>query len=238
LLAALGLESVPVYRRPIVGLLSTGSELREPGQALAGAAIYESNRSGLAGLILRAGGIPKVYPLVPDDLQATAAALTKAFAECDVVITTGGVSVGEFDFVKSAFEILGGRVDFWRVAVRPGKPFAFGEWNKKFLCGLPGNPVSALVTFCLFVWPALLKMQNAKSLIPPTQLAKTAQTLVNRGDRRHFMRVVIDDNGDVHSAGGQASHMLGAAAKANGLVDVPADATIEVGTVVKVLRWD
>jgi molybdopterin molybdotransferase len=238
LLAALGIENVSVSRQPIIGLLATGTELREPGQPLDGTAIYESNRTGLAALVQRAGAIPKIYPLVPDDLQATTTALAKAFAECDVVITSGGVSVGEFDFVKAAFEQLGGTLNFWKVSVRPGKPFVFGALNKKFLFGLPGNPVSALVTFCLFVWPALLKMQNAKGCAPPMQLAKTAQTLVNRGDRRHFMRVVVDENGEVHSAGGQASHVLSSAAKANGLVDVPAHTSIGASTWVKVLRWD
>lgn len=238
LLAALGLDSVPVSRKPIVGLLATGSELREPGQPLQGASIYESNRAGLSPLVQRAGGIPKIYPLVLDDLQTTAAALSKALEECDVVITSGGVSVGEFDHVKAAFEQLGGSVDFWKVSVRPGKPFVLGSRHGKYLCGLPGNPVSALVTFCLLVWPALLRMQNAKSTQPPVQFAKLAQTLVNRGERRHFMRVIVDENGEAHSAGAQASHVLSSAARANGLVDVPVNGSLEKGALVPVLRWD
>ncbi len=238
LLAALGINSVVVARKPIVGLLATGSELREPGQPLDGAAIYESNRAGLAPLVQRAGGIANIYPLVRDDLQGTADALSQAFAECDVVLTSGGVSVGEFDYVKAAFEQLGGEVNFWKVSVRPGKPFVFGSLRGRYLFGLPGNPVSALVTFCLLVWPALLRMQNAKATNPPTQLARLGQTLVNRGDRRHFMRVTIDQNGEAHSAGAQAAHVLSAAARANGLVDVPPDSSINQGTIVPVLRWD
>lgn len=238
LLAALGINSVVVCRKPVIGLLATGSELREPGQPLEGAAIYESNRVGLSALATRAGAIPKVYPLVIDDLQITAAALAKAFEECDVVLTSGGVSVGEFDYVKAAFETLGGTLNFWKVAVRPGKPFVFGTLGGKYLFGLPGNPVSALVTFCLLVWPALLRMQYAISTHPPMELAKLAQTFVNRGDRRQFMRVVIDANGEAHSAGAQASHVLSAAARANGLIDVPANGSLEKGTLVQVLRWD
>ncbi|MGZ4961916.1 MAG: molybdopterin molybdotransferase MoeA [Limisphaerales bacterium] len=238
LLAALGIDSVVVARKPIVGLLATGSELREPGQPLDGAAIYESNRAGLAPLVQRAGGIANIYPLVRDDLSGTAAALAQAFAECDVVLTSGGVSVGEFDYVKAAFVQLGGEVNFWKVSVRPGKPFVFGSLRGRYLFGLPGNPVSALVTFCLLVWPALLRLQNAKSTNPPTQLARLGQTLVNRGDRRHFMRVTIDQNGEAHSAGAQAAHVLSAAARANGLVDIPPDSSIDQGTIVPVLRWD
>jgi molybdopterin molybdotransferase len=238
LFAALGIWQVPVSVKPTVGLLATGSELREPGQPLDGAAIYESNRAGLSALVTRAGGIPKIYPLIADDLQTTAAALAKAFDECDVVVTSGGVSVGEFDFVKAAFEQLGGTLDFWKVAVRPGKPFVFGCLNGKHLFGLPGNPVSSLVTFCLLVWPALLRMQRAKFCTPPTQFATLGQTLVNRGERRHFMRVTIDEKGEAHSAGAQAAHILSAAARAHGLVDVPANASIAQGTIVPVLRWD
>lgn len=238
LLAALGIASVVVCRKPVIGLLATGSELREPGQRLDGAAIYESNRAGLSALARHAGAIPKIYPLVSDDLKVTADALAKAFEECDLVVTSGGVSVGEFDYVKAAFEHLGGTLSFWKVAVRPGKPFVFGTLGGKYLFGLPGNPVSALVTFSLLVWPALLRMQYANSTNPPTQFVKLGQTFVNRGERRHFMRVVIDRNGEAHSAGAQASHVLSAAARANGLIDVPANGSLEKGTIVPVLRWD
>jgi molybdopterin molybdotransferase len=238
LLAALGVKTITAARRPIVALLATGNELREAGQTLDSTAIYESNRAGLAAFATRAGAIPVVHPPIPDNLEATVSALAKAFKECDVVVTSGGVSVGEFDYVKTAFDQLGGTLNFWQVAIRPGKPFVFGTLNGKFLFGLPGNPVSALVTFYLFVMPALLRMQYAKNCMPPTQLARLAQTFVNRGDRRHFMRVVLDEKGEVHSAGAQASHVLSSAARANGLVDVPPNATITEGTMVSVLRWD
>ena len=238
LLAAAGMAEVRVARRPVVGLLATGSELREPGQPLEPGAIFESNRMGLASFAARAGAIGKSFPIVPDNLDATKAALEKAFDECDVVITSGGVSVGEMDFVKAAFEQLGGQMDFWKVNIKPGKPFVFGRRGTKFLFGLPGNPVSALVTFFLLARPALLRMQGAKEISPPIHFGRLAEPLVNRGDRRHFVRVSVDAAGHVRSAGAQASHILSGLARANGLVDVPPQTNFAADTIVQVLRWD
>lgn len=237
LLAAAGIDSVNVSRQPIVGLLATGSELREAGQKIAPGQIFESNRIGLSSLAKRIGAVPKIYPLVPDTLDATMAALEKAFAECDAVVTTGGVSVGELDFVKAAFEKLGGKLDFWKVSIKPGKPFVFGQLREKFLFGLPGNPVSAFVTFVVLVASALARMQGTKDSPWPTCPATTAELLENRGGRRHFMRVVVDENGNMKSAGTQASHILGALAKANGLVEIPPNSTIPAGTIAPVLKF-
>jgi molybdopterin molybdotransferase len=237
-LAACGFENVSVGGRPRVGLLATGSELREAGQTLAPGQIYESNRVGLAALVRRAGGVPRVFPLVADALQATRRALEEAFAECDTVISSGGVSVGEMDFVKRAFEESGGELEFWKVAMKPGRPFVFGRRREKFLFGLPGNPVSALVTYLLLVRPALLRWQGASDVELPSQPGVLAEPLVNRGGRRHFMRVKIGADGKVHSAGAQASHMLSSLAAANGLVDVAPETTLGAGTIVPVLRWD
>jgi len=237
LLAALGIQHVTCGRRPLIGLLSTGSELREPGLSLAPGQIYESNRVGLAGLVRRAGGLPRLFPLLADDPKATEAAIGNSLAECDAVITSGGVSVGEFDFVKGALTALGGTVNFWQVAVKPGKPFLFGHWNSKPLFGLPGNPVSALVTCFLLVRPALLRMQGAAHLAPPACSGRLAQSLANPGARRHFARVKVDAAGKVESAGGQASHHLGAMVQANGLVDVPPKTVLNAGTDVSVMLW-
>ena len=238
LLGAVGVESVRAARRPIVGLLATGNELREAGQPIGSNEIFESNRIGLAALAKRIGAIPKIFPLVPDTLGATESTLKKAFAECDVVVTTGGVSVGELDFVKAAFENLGGKLDFWKVSIKPGKPFVFGQLDGKPLFGLPGNPVSALVTFILLAAPALARMQGAKIFSWPSHPGTLAEPLENRGDRRHFMRVCMDEKGRVRSAGTQASHILSAFAKANGLVEVPPQTTFALGTTVSVLRLD
>jgi molybdopterin molybdotransferase len=147
------------------------------------------------------------------------------------------VSVGEHDYVKEAFTAAGGKIDLWRVAVKPGKPFVFGERGGKFLFGLPGNPVSAFVTFLLLVRPALLRMQGAASLSIPRHPAVLAEPMHNRGERRHFMRVLVDDEGEVRSAGVQASHALGSLASANALLDVPPNTSWPAGHSVRVLRW-
>ncbi len=238
LLAALGVPEISVGHRPVVGLLATGSELREAGQTLALGQIYESNRATLAALVAQSGAMPKLFPLVRDTAEDTRAALANAFTTCDVVVTSGGVSVGELDFVKSAFRDLGGELEFWRVAIKPGKPFAFGRWQGKCLFGLPGNPVSALVTFLMLARPAFVRLQGATEIYLPAHTGVLAEPLVNRGERRHFVRVRVDASGQVHSAGTQASHILSALAAANGLVDVPPQTTLATGSMVSVLRWD
>lgn len=238
LLAAVGISEIKVGRRPTVGLLATGSELREAGTLLSPGQIYESNRTLLAPLIARAGGVPNKFPLVPDTLAATREALERAFAVCDVVVTSGGVSVGEMDFVKAAFAALGGELQFWKVAIRPGKPFVFGHCGGKFLFGLPGNPVSAFVTYLLLVRPALLRWQGARAVELPTHPAILGEPLSNPGDRRHFLRVRVDGEGKVFSAGRQASHVLRSLAAANGLLNLSPGETLAAGATVRVSRWD
>ena len=238
LLAAAGVKEVRAGRQPIAALLATGSELVEPGQPLRPGAIYESNRLMLSAQARQAGAVARVFPLVPDTLSAAREALHAALADSDVLVTSGGVSVGEFDFVKKAFEQLGGHLDFWRVSIKPGRPFVFGRAEGKFLFGLPGNPVSALVTFLLLARPALLRLQGAADTGLPKSTGRLAETLTNPSDRRHFMRVVVDDSGQVRSTGAQASHILSSLARANGLVDVPPKASLASGTMISVLRWD
>ena len=238
LLAAVGLMRVSVGRQPVVCLLASGSELRDAGQILAPGQIYESNRASLAALVRRAGAIPQVLPLVADTLAATRVALTEAFDQCDAVVTLGGVSVGEMDFIKSAFEEIGGQLQFWKVAIRPGRPFVFGRYRKKFLFGLPGNPVSAVVTCLLLVRPALLRWQGATDVSLPAHPGVLLESLANHGELRHFTRVKVDAAGRIRSAGRQASHLLSSMARANGLVDLPAHTTLAADTVVPVLRWE
>jgi molybdopterin molybdotransferase len=238
LLAAAGMTGVRVGRQPTVGLLATGSELQEAGQPLAPGHIYEGNRLALAALTGRAGAVPRTFPLVTDELAATSRALEEACNQCDAVVTTGGVSVGEMDFIRRAFEQTGGELEFWKVAIKPGRPFAFGRRRGALLFGLPGNPVSALVTFLLLVRPALLRWQGAANASLPVLPGVLAEPLVNIGGRRHFMRVRMDSAGKVYSAGVQASHILSSVAAANGLVDVPPDTTLSAGAAVSVLYWD
>lgn len=248
ILAATGSLEVAVSRRPIIGIVATGSELREPGHSLAPGQIFESNRLALAALVRKAGGIARIYPLVPDALEATRLAFSNAFKECDAIITSGGVSVGEMDFVKQALADLGGELEFWKVAIKPGRPFVFGRLpvsenrlssvDYKLFFGLPGNPVSALVTFLLLVRPAIRRWQGASHVALSSHSAILAEPLENQGNRRHFMRVRISIDGKCHSAGIQASHILTSLAGADGLLDVPPRTTHAAGTTVKVLRWD
>ena len=238
LLAATGHHSVEVGLRPKVGLVTTGSELVEPPGELQPGEIYESNRAMLASLVSKANGLPTPYPIVPDTLEATVAALGRAFAENDAVLTSGGVSVGDHDHVRPAIERLGGSLDFWKVAVKPGKPFVLGQVGGKPVFGMPGNPVSAIITYLLMVRPALLKMQGASEWRLAKRPGRLADELVNKGDRRHFVRVTIDDLGLVRSVGGQHSNMLGSLAKSNSLVDLPPGSRLAKGDPVDVLLID
>ena len=237
LLASQGTGSITAFGSPLVGVIATGNELREAGAPLTGGEIYESNRVMLSALLRNDGLRATVFPIVADTMDATCAALRLAFAQCDAVITAGGASVGTHDLVKQAFESLGGHLHFWKVAIKPGKPFLFGQLAGKSLFGLPGNPVSALVTHLMLVRPALMRMQGATELLLPTHPAVLGEPLGNRGDRCHFMRVWVDHQGAVKPSGMQASHALGALAQANGLVDVPPHTTWPAGTPVAVHRW-
>jgi molybdopterin molybdotransferase len=188
----------------------------------------------LVPLVTQAGGLAKRYPIVADSLPATTAALETAFHECDFVLTSGGVSVGEMDFVKAAFTDLGGKLEFWRVAIRPGKPFVFGTLGTKFLCGLPGNPVSAFVTFLLLVRPALRRWQGATETDLPELPGVLGETFSNPGERRHFVRVRVDAEGKIFSAGKQASHALSSLAAAQGLLDLSPGEVMPQGSAA---RW-
>lgn len=238
LLAATGVERVAVGRQPTVGLISTGSELMEPGRPLESGQIYESNRLGLAALMRQVGAKPNLFPLVKDTLTATEQALSEAFQGCDLVVSTGGASVGELDLVRAALEHLGGKIEFWKVAIKPGRPFVFGQMAGRLFFGLPGNPISALVSFLLLVRPALLRWQGAPEVDLPGAWGTLSEALSNPGSRRHFVRVNVDSKGTVTLAGEQASHMLGSMGKTNGLVDLAPGAVIPAGSPVLVRTWD
>ncbi len=236
--SALGLSTILVSRRPSVGLIATGDELREPGTPITGSQIYESNRATLAQLTLQAGGVPVIFPIVHDSLAETEAALASALARCDIVVSSGGASVGEADYIKEAFQRIGGALNFWKVAIKPGKPFLFGVLGDKLFCGLPGNPVSAFVTFLLLVRPLILRCQGARQLDLPIVRARLQAPLSNSGDRAHYFRVNVGTSGEVTPCGPQASHIIGGLACANGLVEVPPTSELAAGKEVSVLRWD
>jgi molybdopterin molybdotransferase len=237
LLAAAGVAEIPVSRRPRVTLLATGSELKPGGTVLRPGEIFESNRMMLKSLCEDIGVEASCGPIVKDIRAETSMALEKAFEESDVVITSGGVSVGDFDFVKDCFVEIGGKLEFWKVAIKPGKPFVWGRRGAQYFFGLPGNPASAFVTFLLLVRPALMRLQSAGEVHLPSQMCRLEGSLANPGDRRHFLRVVADSRGVVKASGPQASHRLMALAACNGLVDMPPGSQWSSGTEVSVLRW-
>lgn len=237
-LAAIGRAKAKAARRPQVAVLATGRELQEPGQSLQPGAIYESNRIVLAEMTQASGGIPKIYPPVEDTLEATQKALQTAAKENDALVVSGGVSVGDYDFVRPAIQNLGGRIHFWRVRIRPGKPFVFGEVGGKPLFGLPGNPVSAVTTFMLLVRPALLKMQGATNLKPPSQKGKLAETVSNPDDRPHFMRIRWNEAREVLPAGLQSSHAVHGLSQADGWLLVNPGQTLKAGQTVSILLWE
>jgi molybdopterin molybdotransferase len=222
LAAGIGLAQVPVARRPRVALFSTGDELVMPGQVapehMKPGAIYNSNRFFLSALLRRLGCEVTDCGIVPDRRDATCLALRNASTGHDLILTSGGVSVGEEDHIRPAVQSLGA-LDLWQIAIKPGKPFAYGKVGNAHFMGLPGNPVSSFVTFLLLVRPFLLKLQGA-TLLMPRPVALPAHFDWPRADkRREFLRVRRDDQGGLALFANQSSGVLTSAAWADGLVD-------------------
>lgn len=237
ILAAAGIAAVEVRRRPRVAILVTGSELVGADAQPAPGQIFESNSVMLAALIRRAGGEPQCHPPVTDRAEAVQAALRAAVAESDLVVTVGGASVGEHDLVRQVLVTLGGTVDAWRVAIRPGKPFFRGNLEGVPVLGLPGNPVSAFVTAVLLVLPSLRRMQGESSVLPPMNRAILGESISNPDSRRHFVRVCTAPDGVIRPSGPQASHRMASLAAADGLLEVGPRSRVESGTLVSVIRW-
>ena len=231
-LAAVGLERVRCARRPRVAVLATGSELRLPGEPLGPGEIYESNTVMLAAQVRRAGAEVEVHGAVADDADATRAALERGL-DADVLLTSGGVSVGEHDLVRGLLAELGVVEVFWRVAVKPGKPVAFSTRGSTLVFGLPGNPVSSFVGFELFVRPALAALQGASDPRPAFLPARLGAALPRNAARDELVRARIGDGGIVQPLTGQESHMIARAAHANALVLVPrGDGELAAGSAV------
>ncbi|MDO8348891.1 MAG: molybdopterin molybdotransferase MoeA [Planctomycetota bacterium] len=238
LLAMTGLNRVEVHRAPRVFVLSTGSELIEPGSEPLPGQIHDSNGILMEALVARAGAVVAGRSRVTDDPESTFTALADAACGTDVLVTTGGVSVGDADLLRPAVERLGGSIDFWRIAMKPGKPFVFGRLFDAWWFGLPGNPVSAFVTWWQLVRPALHRLAGGTSVPSRTVPGRLAQSISNRGDRRHFLRVTLGEDGLVTQSGTQASHVQSSLALANALLDVPERTTWEAGRDVHVERID
>jgi molybdopterin molybdotransferase len=237
-LAAAGVARVICTRRPRAAILATGTELRSPGEQLRPGEIYESNGVALATQLVAAGAEAERLPVVADDEASTRAALERGL-EADVLVTTGGVSVGPHDLVRSAAAELGVEEVFWRVAVKPGKPVAFGVRGRTLAFGLPGNPVSSLVGFELFVRPAVLALQGARDPAPRFLPGRLARSVRRNGARDELLRASSRVEGDtvlLDPLGGQDSHMIVRAAAADALVLVPrGDGELDAGTPVRYL---
>jgi len=222
-LAAAGVTVVRCARRPRVAVLATGSEMRPPGESLGPGEIYDSNTLMLASQVRSAGGDVERLPHVTDDERATRRALERGLG-VDVLVTSGGVSVGEHDLVRGLLTELGVEQVFWGVAVRPGRPIAFGVRGATLVFGLPGNPVSSLVGFELFVRPALLALQGVAEPRPPFRPGRLAAGVRRNPARESLLRArsrVAGDAVEVEPLAGQESHMIARAAAADALVLVP-----------------
>ena len=236
LAASVGLKTLPVYRRVRLGLFFTGDELVMPGEPLAPGRIYNSNRFTLRGLAEAFDCDLRDYGIVPDSLEATRQVLRKAASECDVVVTSGGVSVGDADYVRPAVEAEGSLL-MWKIAMKPGRPLAFGKIGSSFFIGLPGNPVSSFVTFLIFVRPFLLKTQGRTETNPRTIMARSDFEWPEPDARREFLRVKWNAQGGLDLYPTQDSAVLTSTAWADGLVDNPAKHAIRKGDMVTFLPY-
>ncbi|MEJ6023561.1 molybdopterin molybdotransferase MoeA [Ramlibacter sp. PS4R-6] len=238
LAASIGCDRLEVARRPRVALFSTGDELVMPGAVkpadMKPGAIYNSNRFFLRALLLRLGCEVSDLGIVPDRRDATVDALARAAQSHDLILTSGGVSVGEEDHIKPAVQSLG-TLDLWQIAMKPGKPFAYGRVKDAHFIGLPGNPVSSFVTFLLLVRPFLLKLQGATRLAPKALRLQAHFALPRADKRREFLRARRNAEGGVELFPNQSSGVLTSAVWAEGLVDNPAGTTIARGDAVSFL---
>lgn len=236
LAASVGLARLPVLRRMKVAVFSTGSELVMPGQPLPPGGIYNSNRFMLRALLVQLGCEVTDLGIVPDNLEATRRVLREAAQGNDLILTSGGVSVGEEDHVKPAVEAEGS-LDMWKIAMKPGKPLAYGRVHGAAFIGLPGNPVSSFVTFLLMVRPFILATQGVCET-QPQAVALTAAFDWTRPDRRReFLRARMTAEGTVELFANQGAAALNSTVWANGLVDIPADTKVARGERVRFLPY-
>ena len=241
LAASVGIAALPLYRRLKVAVFFTGDELVMPGEPLPPGRIYNSNRFTLNALLQQLGCEVTDYGIVPDRLDATRAVLREAAAGNDLIVTSGGVSVGEEDHIKPAVEAEG-RLSMWKIAVKPGKPLAFGEVRaggarKAHFIGLPGNPVSSFVTFLIFVRPFILRCQGVSRVEPQSHALRADFDWPRPDSRREFLRVKLNPAGGLDLFQNQSSAVLTSAVWADGLIDNPAKHAIRRGDTVKFLPF-
>jgi molybdopterin molybdotransferase len=241
LAASVGAATLRVARRPKVALFSTGDELVMPGEPLKPGAIYNSNRFTLRGLIQSLGCYCVDLGIVPDRLDATRQALREAAQACDLIVTSGGVSVGEEDHLRPAVQAEG-RIDLWQIAIKPGKPLAFGEVRRAdgsaaWFIGLPGNPVSSFITFLVAVRPVLLHLQGATDLQPRGVMLRADFDWLRPDKRQEFLRVRLNERGGLDLFPNQSSGVLTSAVWGDGVVDNPPGQAIRAGDAVRYLSF-
>ena len=236
LAASVGIKALPVFRKVRLGLFFTGDELVMPGDPLPPGRIYNSNRFTLNGLASAFGCEVRDYGIVPDKLDATREVLRRAAGDNDIIVTSGGVSVGDEDHVKPAVEAEGSLL-MWKIAMKPGRPLAFGKVGRASFIGLPGNPVSSFVTFLVFVRPFLLKTQGQTETAPRAIDARADFDLLAPDARREFLRVKWNSHGGLEPYPTQDSAVLTSAAWADGLLDNPAGHAIRQGDRVRFLPY-
>lgn len=237
--ASVGRADLTVFKQPRVGILTTGNELVMPGQALPPGAIYNSNRHTLRGLVQAAGGLAQDLGIVPDQLETTRAALRQAAQHNDLVISSGGVSVGEEDHLRNAVLAEGG-LNFWALAIKPGKPFVFGwlqraDGSRALYMGLPGNPVASYVTFLLLVRPVLAVLAGEAWALPQALQLKADFAWPKADKRREFARARLSADGRVTLYPNQGSGVLTSAVWADGLLDLLPGQTVQPGDTVAYL---
>ncbi|TFW14813.1 molybdopterin molybdotransferase MoeA [Duganella callida] len=237
LAASVGLAQLPVRRKLRVAVFFTGDELTMPGEPLAPGAIYNSNRFTLRALLENLGCEITDFGIVPDSLEATRSVLRESARGHDLIITSGGVSVGEEDHIKPAVEAEG-RLNMWQIAVKPGKPLAFGEVRQAFFIGLPGNPVSSFVTFLLFVRPFILRLQGVEGTIAPRAFTMRADFDWPKADKRNeFLRARINQQGGVELFRNQSSGVLTSTVWGDGVIDNPPGQAIASGDLVRFIPF-
>ena len=246
LAASVGLATLPVVRKLRVAVFFTGDELAMPGEPLKPGAIYNSNKFTLRGLLENLGCAITDYGIVPDTLESTRDTLRRAAQEHDLIVTSGGVSVGEEDHIKPAVEAEG-RLNLWQIAIKPGKPLAFGEVNRAigkdgkdgaaFFIGLPGNPVSSFVTFLLFVRPFILRLQGVQDVAPKTYELRADFTQSKSDRRNEFLRARINPQGGLDLFPNQSSGVLSSTVWGDGLIDNPPGCIIASGDMVNFIPF-
>lgn len=242
LAASVGLASLPVLRKLRIAVFFTGDELAMPGEPLKPGAIYNSNRFVLRGLLENLGCDITDYGIVPDSLDATRATLRQAAQQHDLIVTSGGVSVGEEDHIKPAVEAEG-RLNMWQIAIKPGKPLAFGEIHRPgevnaFFIGLPGNPVSSFVTFLLFVRPFILRLQGVPDVAPKSCAMRADFAWPTANRRNEFLRAKINAAGGLDLFANQGSGVLTSTVWGDGLVDISPGQVIAAGDMVRFIFFN